>query len=31
MVLEDSEGRQVRATCVGFAGQSTLWEYEYPQ
>jgi hypothetical protein len=31
MLLEDSEGHQVRATCVGFVGQSTLWEYEYPE
>jgi hypothetical protein len=30
MMLEDSEGHQVRATCVGFVGQSTLWEYEFP-
>ena len=31
MLLEDSHGKQVRATCVGFVGRSTLWEYEYPQ
>jgi hypothetical protein len=31
MILEDNEGHQVRATCVGFVGQSTLWEYEYPE
>jgi hypothetical protein len=31
MMLEDSQGKQVRATCVGFVGRSTLWEYEYPQ
>ena len=31
MMLEDSEGHQVRANCVGFVGQSTLWEYEYPE
>jgi len=30
MMLEDSEGHQVRATCVGFVGRSTLWEYETP-
>ncbi len=30
MILEDSEGHQVRATCVGFVGRSTLWEYEFP-
>ena len=30
MMLENSEGFQVRATCVGFVGRSTLWEYEYP-
>ena len=30
MMLEDSDGHQVRATCVGFVGQSTLWEYETP-
>jgi hypothetical protein len=30
MMLEDSNGKQVRATCVGFVGRSTLWEYEYP-
>jgi len=30
MILEDSEGQQVRATCVGFVGQSTLWEYQFP-
>lgn len=30
MMLEDSEGHQVRATCVGFVGRSTLWEYELP-
>lgn len=30
MLLEDSHGKQVRATCVGFVGRSTLWEYEYP-
>jgi hypothetical protein len=30
MLLEDSEGHQVRATCVGFVGRSTLWEYEFP-
>lgn len=29
MMLEDSDGRQVRATCVGFVGGSTLWEYEF--
>ena len=29
MMLEDSHGRQVRATCVGFVGQSTLWEYDF--
>ena len=31
MMLEDSEGHQVRATCVGFVGRSTLWEYEFPK
>jgi len=31
MMLEDSEGRQVRATCVGFVGRSTLWEYQFPE
>lgn len=31
MILEDSHGKQVRATCVGFVGRSTLWEYEYPE
>lgn len=31
MMLEDSHGKQVRATCVGFVGRSTLWEYEYPE
>lgn len=31
MMLEDSNGKQVRATCVGFVGRSTLWEYEYPE
>ena len=30
MMLEDSHGKQVRATCVGFVGRSTLWEYEIP-
>jgi hypothetical protein len=30
MMLEDSDGQQIRATCVGFVGRSTLWEYEYP-
>jgi hypothetical protein len=30
MMLEDSHGKQVRATCVGLVGQSTLWEYETP-
>jgi hypothetical protein len=30
MILEDTEGHQVRARCVGFVGQSTLWEYEFP-
>lgn len=30
VMLEDSEGNQVRATCVGFVGGSTLWEYEFP-
>ncbi len=30
MMLEDSHGKQVRATCVGYVGRSTLWEYEYP-
>jgi hypothetical protein len=30
MMLEDSDGKQVRATCVGWVGQSTLWEYETP-
>lgn len=30
MILEDSHGKQVRATCVGFVGRSTLWEYEFP-
>jgi hypothetical protein len=30
MMLEDSNGRQVRATCVGFVGRSTVWEYQYP-
>lgn len=30
MMLEDSEGNQVRATCVAFVGSSTLWEYEFP-
>jgi hypothetical protein len=30
MMLEDSEGHQVRATCAGFVGRSTLWEYELP-
>ena len=30
MTLEDSGGHQVRATCVGFVGRSTLWEYEFP-
>ncbi|MBN7411159.1 TIR domain-containing protein [Mycobacteroides abscessus] len=29
MMLEDSEGNQVRATCVAFVGSSTLWEYEF--
>jgi hypothetical protein len=31
MMLENSEGLQVRATCVGFVGRFTLWEYEYPR
>ena len=31
MMLEDSEGHQVRATCVGFVGRTTLWEYELPE
>ena len=31
LLLEDSEGRQVRATCAGFVGGSTLWEYDYPE
>jgi hypothetical protein len=31
MLLEDSHGKQVRATCAGFVGRSTLWEYEYRQ
>ena len=30
MMLEDSHGKQVRATCVGFVGRSTLWECETP-
>jgi hypothetical protein len=30
MILEDSEGHQVWAACVGFVGVSTLWEYEFP-
>lgn len=30
LMLEDSEGRQVRATCVGFVGRHSLWEYEVP-
>ncbi len=29
MMLEDSNGHQVRATCVAFVGSSTLWEYEF--
>ena len=31
MMLEDGQGRQVRATCVGFVGRSTLGEYEFPE
>jgi len=31
LILEDNQGREVRATCVGFVGQSTLWEYRYPE
>jgi hypothetical protein len=30
MIVEDGEGNQVRATCVGFVGRSSVWEYEYP-
>ncbi len=31
MMLEDSNGNQVRAICVGFVGSgNTLWEYEFP-
>ena len=31
MMLEDGDGNQVRATCVGFVGTSTVWEYEFPE